>query len=148
MINLTFVFLVVIAFIVFAIVSVVDNPKALLDFFFSKKDDVKYKKICPKCGSTNIAVDFSNMVVWASGTPPKYACKYCGHISITFPEVEKDNLKLFADEFRNLSQEGGMKAIKEDKFDIKSGYSVGLIEAYLMGSVIAGMLIIYFLINS
>jgi hypothetical protein len=49
-------------------------------------------KLCPKCKSTDVHVDFSNHAVWGYGLPPKYECNSCGYINTFFIEVDKKDI--------------------------------------------------------
>lgn len=139
MINLTFVFLVVLVFVIFIIFVILDRQKALLSYLFSKKDYTKYKKICPRCGSIKISVDFSNPVVWAYGTTSKYKCKECGYLSNSFPEIEEDNIQNYKKELKYKKSEGNLKEIKSELLDTSTGYSVGIMEIILS---IVGLILI------
>jgi len=50
----------------------------------------KYKRICPKCKSTDIKTDFSDPGIVATGMfMNQFICKKCGFSGAFFPEVEK-----------------------------------------------------------
>jgi hypothetical protein len=53
----------------------------------------RYVRICPKCGSIDVHTDFSNPVVWASGTTIKYQCNSCKNMGIFFPEISIKKIK-------------------------------------------------------
>ena len=91
-----------------------------------KKKRVKYVKICPRCGSVKVGVDFSNPVVWNFGTSVKYQCKSCRHIATIFPEVPLDKVVVYQQKFREGMLEGLVTLSDEDKVDTKTGYSVGV----------------------
>ena len=57
----------------------------------------KFTRICPKCGSTDISVDFSNPAVWDYGAPPNYKCNICDNIGKFFPEVKEELSKYFSE---------------------------------------------------
>lgn len=131
------IFVLILAIIFALILRWLEMPQA------KKHPKEDYEKVCPKCGSIDIKVDFSNLVVWASGTPPKYRCNSCGYIAITFPEVEKDRLKSFSKQLKDSHQKSAVEAEKYSRFDAQTGYTVGLMEVYITASMIAGILIIY-----
>lgn len=54
----------------------------------------KYVKICPKCGSTDVQVDFSN-ASFAIGSPVSHNCNSCGTVGMVFPEVEESKVEEF-----------------------------------------------------
>lgn len=129
MINSAFIFLVVLIFTIFILVLNIDK---LLISLFSKKEEIKYKKICPKCASTNIKVDFSNPVVWDMGTPSKYICKSCSHMAYFFPEVSANKIKDYQSEFKKELAKGSIHFSGERTVDIAPGYNVGRIEIFFM----------------
>ena len=63
--------------------GVVDEVRAKLNpargVVFMKEN---YVRVCPKCGSTDVAGKFY-------GFDQKYFCKSCGFEGLVFPEVEK-----------------------------------------------------------
>ena len=89
----------------------------------------KYVKICPKCGSVKVGVDFSNPVVWNFGTNVKYQCQSCHHVASIFPEVPLEEIATFQQEFR----EGiaGSKETRGPRLDASTGYSVALFIIFL-----------------
>lgn len=103
-----------------------------LKTFFSDKKEEIYVKICPKCGSTKIIVDFSNPVVWDSGAPVKNKCKSCGYISNIFPEVTNDKIELYKNELKNNISKGIIKFKNTEKIDAKTGFYFGKIELYFI----------------
>ena len=112
------------------------NKDKLKSFFigFKKSDKEKYAKICPKCGSINIKTDFSNPVVWAYGTSPKYKCKECGYLSFLFPEVIPEKIGFF----RNKIKKGMKISYKQSKYetlDVSSGFYVGIFEVFIVISI-------------
>lgn len=127
MINSAFLLLVVLVFTIFALAL---NMDKLLISLFSKKDEIKYKKICPRCGSTKVAVDFSNPVVWAYGTTTKYKCKECGYLGNTFPEISEDNIQNYKKELKYKGAEMPNK-VKSELIDATAGYPVGIFEIIL-----------------
>lgn len=46
------------------------------------------KKICPKCGSTDVHPDWSNHAVWAVGGTAAWICHSCSRSAPTFPETD------------------------------------------------------------
>lgn len=93
----------------------------------ANSNNEKYRKICPKCGSTDVQTDFSNPVVWAYGANTKYKCRSCGHISALFPEISKYEIKSYKKELKKKIGEGVINA-KKELVDISSGFSIGLFE--------------------
>ena len=86
-----------------------------------------YKKTCPKCGSTDVHVDFSNPVVWSEGTQTKYKCHNCEYVGYFFPEVSDKRRKDFRKKVKH-------KKHKYPIMDAKTGESVA--ESYVMGLLI------------
>ena len=140
MINPMFVFLIVLVFIIILLVLNFDK-------LFSKKDEEKYVKICPRCGSTKIKIDFSNPAVWAAGTPPKYVCLYCNRISSIFPDVTLENIG----SFRNQLEKDRKIAQKNDLIDVSSGYTLGMFDYVYLTLitllVIAVFFVFHFILN-
>lgn len=51
----------------------------------------KYAPVCPKCGSREVSVDFSNPGLVGTGLFHNYkVCRKCGFRGILFPEEEVD----------------------------------------------------------
>ena len=107
--------------------------------FSNKSKEGKYVKICPKCGSLKIQVDFSNPVVWAYGTAVKYKCKSCRHLSALFPEVLEEDIEKYRKELKFQIKEGKLKLKKEEMIDTSAGFSIGMLE--VITGVIAFLLI-------
>ncbi len=105
-----------------------------------------YIKICPKCGSMDIKIDFSNPVVWDFGTTSKYKCGDCGHIANTFPEVLFNEIEEFRNELRQEIKEGKVKQDKEELVDTSPGFIVGIFEVSLL--LIASIMLFYINITS
>ena len=97
-----------------------------------KKEE--YVKICPKCGSTNVSVDFSNPTVWSYGAPSKHQCKSCGHVAAVFPEVVKNKTE---------SYKPKGKVEKSNRVDIKTGSTIGLL-IWIIIPLIAAVIISFF----
>lgn len=101
----------------------------LRPILFGKKDDKKYTKICPRCGSDKIAVDFSNPAVWAYGATTKYKCKSCGYMGNSFPDVVEGYVKTYMKEARLESKKG--KSTNYALIDATTGYPIGMYEIIL-----------------
>ena len=56
--------------------------------------------VCPRCGSTNVATDFSNPLVWAYGIPSNYKCNECRNIGKFFPQIDKDKVEEYQSELK------------------------------------------------
>lgn len=69
-----------------------------------KQEKGEYIKICSKCGSINIIIDFSTPETWAAGFPVLYKCKDCNYGNITFPEVKKDKIREFRANLKKINQ--------------------------------------------
>ncbi|MBI4452171.1 transposase [Candidatus Woesearchaeota archaeon] len=118
-----------------------ENIKKFLQgaIFSNKPKAGKYLKICPKCGSAKVQIDFSNPVVWAYGTTTKYRCKSCGHLGSVFLEVLEKEAGHYKKELKNQIKEGKLSPKKEEMIDTSTGFSIGLFEVIL--GVIAFLLI-------
>ncbi len=99
-----------------------------------KKEE--YVKICPKCGSADVSVDFSNPAVWSYGAPSKHKCKACGHVAAVFPEVAKSKTKSYKP--KKETQE-------KDVVDVKTGSTIGLFTWIIMPLIPA--VIVSFLVS-
>tara|TARA_Y100000310_G_C20689135_1_gene821042 strand:- start:2059 stop:2370 length:312 start_codon:yes stop_codon:yes gene_type:complete len=66
----------------------------------TKKKNGNYVKICPKCGSLNIKIDFSKPEIWAIGSPSLYNCKDCNYKFYNFPEIEKSEVEEFREKLK------------------------------------------------
>lgn len=64
-----------------------------------------YKKTCPKCGSTDVHVDFSNPVVWSEGPQTKNKCHNCGFVGFFFPEVTDEKRKEFKEKVKESKKD-------------------------------------------
>jgi hypothetical protein len=104
-------------FILFVIIYLFLNKFSEHIFGSKSKKDKKYKTVCPKCGSTDIKVDFSNPVVWDYGAPSNYQCASCGHISNVFPLVSIDKIKLYGSKIKHSK----FRSKKEPLLDVKTG---------------------------
>ena len=92
-----------------------------------KKDENEiYVKICPRCGSASIKTDFSNPVVWAYGTAPKYKCGKCGYMGMLFPELPQNKLKPYLDKLNRQE----FKASFRESVDTSTGFFVGKFEIF------------------
>ncbi len=59
-----------------------------------KQDKEEYIQICPKCGSPDIEVDFTNAAAVSAGFIGQVKkCNYCGHTGKFFPEVPISKVK-------------------------------------------------------
>ena len=132
--------------LIFAILYLNKDKIKSIFLKFKKSEKEKYVKICPKCGSINVKVDFSNPVVWTYGTNVKYKCNSCGHLSLLFPEVLNSNIKNYKKELKSGVKEGKMKFKKEDLVDASTGFFVGVWEVII--SIILLPLILILLIYS
>lgn len=149
MININALFL---FFLVLAAIFIFLNQEYLKKLlrnaiFPNKSKDGKYVKVCPKCGSAKIQVDFSNPVVWDYGTPPKYRCKSCGYISSTFPEILEEKSKQYRTELKAQIKEGKLRAKKEELVDTSTGFYAGVWEVIVglfLLPVLLILLIAYF----
>lgn len=93
----------------------------------------QYTKICPKCGSIDVQVDFSNPVVWAYGTTTKYKCNSCGHMAPIFPDVFASKILNFR---KKLKQKARIKPSKENLIDASTGFNVAVYELVIIGVVV------------
>jgi predicted nucleic-acid-binding Zn-ribbon protein len=55
-------------------------------------------KVCPKCGSTDVSFNFTN--VYGLSAPNNITCNKCGFQSFNFPEVDKKDLKRFRENLK------------------------------------------------
>ena len=53
----------------------------------------KYVMICPKCKSTDISRDHTNIIEDAMGLPSMFTCRKCGFTSHVFPEIDISELE-------------------------------------------------------
>ena len=86
-----------------------------------------YVKICPKCGSDEIGVDFSNLLVWVYGTTVIYKCNQCGHRGDTFPEMTKKSRSYYKRELKEKSKE---VLEKDEVLDTSPGYFIGMWQTF------------------
>ena len=91
----------------------------------------KHVFICPKCGSTDIKVDFSNPVVWIYGTRTMRQCASCGRIGAFFPEVLESEVNHYREELNIEKKQGRIKKSKEEQIDSTTG--VFAIGAWFLG---------------
>src|SRR3989338_3588659 len=146
MINLDFLGVMLLALTAVIVLSNTEKIKRFFRKFFSgSRDTENYVKICPKCGSTQIVVDFSNPVVWNYGTPPKYKCKKCSYIGITFPEILKEDITDYKKSMTKNFKQTATKTNKSDLLYISIGYSISIYEAAVSMVGIAFMTLIFFL---
>ena len=47
-------------------------------------------KVCPKCGSENVKVDYTNVKAAAGFGTASYLCLDCGFTGSLFPEIDKE----------------------------------------------------------
>lgn len=59
----------------------------------SKKSQTKHVRICPKCKSDDVSSDFSRQTFGEQSEFNTHKCNKCGHRSIFFPEIDKNNIK-------------------------------------------------------
>lgn len=98
-----------------------------------------YIPVCPKCGSTDVEIDFSNPVVWNYGAPSKNHCRSCGYVASVFPEVEIDSVSSYQ---KKKKQSSSSKEMASVGMDTETGFRVGLIEGLLgVISVIVGVIV-------
>lgn len=104
-----------------------------------KQKNTYYIQICPKCGSTDIHIDFSNYFVWRYGAPVKYACFSCGTILNFVPEIKKEDVKDFLDHLKRNNAVKGAKAF--ERVDALSGYVIGIYE-FLLLPLVGGIILL------
>ncbi len=152
MVNVYPIFLFLIVLIVLLFFIYLDEIKRIFRIvIFPTRVDWKYVKICPKCGSVKIQVDFSNPVVWNYGTPSKYKCKSCGYLSNIFPEVLEGDIEQYIKELKVQIKEGKLRFKKEDLFDASTGFYAGIWEVIIglfLLPVFLTLFIIYFVKGS
>ncbi len=51
-----------------------------------------FVRVCPKCKSTNISYDNSDLLIPAVGTMPRFVCQDCDFTSNIFPEIKKSSV--------------------------------------------------------
>ena len=109
------------------------------------KTNEHYVKICPKCGSIDVGVDFSNPVVWDYGTTTKYKCSKCGNLSPIFPEIMLGEVQNFRGELKQKIADGEFVPKKEDLVDTSAGFSLWIMFAIisLMGLAVQFVVFIY-----
>lgn len=100
----------------------------------------RHVKVCPKCGSTDVHVDFSNPVVWAYGTTTKYQCESCGHTAPVFPEMPEKEVAHYKRMLKEKMKEYKGDCDGKDVIDTAPGFSVGIFEVLL--SIIAAIMLI------
>lgn len=99
----------------------------------------KHTKICPKCASTDVKVDFSNHAAWAYGLNPEYICNNCGYKGTIFPEVEKEKTENYKEEIK----EKEISKDKKSQMDFIVGYLGGRFELLIIFGAISVYLIIF-----
>jgi hypothetical protein len=124
------------------------NIKGMEKAAHARVKEAKYVQVCPKCGSVDLEIDFSNPVVWDYGTRSLYKCRDCGNMGAVFPEVDTADLELFRKEISQLPSREG----KEETIDAKTGLfaveteilgSCGILGAILLLVGVAGLGISY-----
>ncbi len=61
----------------------------------AKAKKVKYRKICPKCGGTNVRPDLSkDMIAWGGST--QWECVDCNFSAQIFPEAPEEQIEKLA----------------------------------------------------
>lgn len=152
MVNIYPIFLFLTVLIVLLFFVYVDEIKRIFRILiFPTSADGKYVKICPKCGSAKVQVDFSNPVVWAYGTVVKYKCKSCMHLGTLFPEVLVEDMEKYRKELKAQIKQGKLRFKKEDLFDASTGFYAGIWEVIIglfLLPVFLTLLIIYFVKGS
>ncbi len=98
----------------------------------NKAANEKRVRICPKCGSIDIHIDFSNPVVWAYGTTTKYKCNSCNYTGNLFPYILKRYIQDYKKRLKQKFKEGEIKYGKEDFIDTSTGFSIGIWEIILL----------------
>lgn len=63
------------------------------------RDNERYVKVCPKCGSIKIQVDKRSFWWFLHITSPKHYCSNCNFSSFIFPEVRINELEQLRKEF-------------------------------------------------
>lgn len=69
----------------------------------------KYIQVCPKCKSTDISRDTSNILEGVAGLPSKYICHNCNHTGLVFPEVAMSEIEGFMEK----AEKKGLKKTKK-----------------------------------
>ncbi len=88
----------------------------------------QYVRICPKCGSTNVHIDFSNLLVWAFGTTTKYKCGDCSYLGSLFPEVLKIEMQYYKKELKEKIKSGEAGFKEYETIDTSTGFPIGVWE--------------------
>ena len=101
--NTEFVMLVILFFIIYLIVLKKEKIKKFSASLFSKKEKKKYQQICPKCGSTEIGNNFTNMANVAYGLIGK-RCRRCGYEGQSYLVVEKKNIEKVNKQIKKANQ--------------------------------------------
>jgi len=106
----------------------------------------KYVKVCPKCGSTDVHLDFSNPAVWGYGAPTSYQCESCGHVAHIFPEILKEDVEAYKDNFQKDVEQGKIKFKKEPIIEAETGFFAGRMEIAILffaGGIITSLAGLY-----
>ncbi len=118
--------------------------KKLAGIFLRKKESRKYAKMCPKCGSMKVKIDFSNPVVWDYGANAKYKCADCGNLSLFMLDIPLEEVENYKKELREKIRRGSVKYPAQSLFDSAPGFAIGLFGAAISSvslaiSLYAGM---------
>jgi len=99
----------------------------------------KYVQICPRCGSTDIHVDFQNPAVWVYGTPVKYQCGKCGYNAPVFPKVPQGDVQSYRTKIPENVKKKHKAIANAPIIDAQSGFTGGVLE--IVALLLAGSLI-------
>lgn len=98
-------------------------------------------KICSKCGSEDVHIDFSNPVVWAYGTRSNYRCENCQYVGDLFPEVPASQQIKYEKRIKSKHNEPK----DEELIDNVPGFFAGILQGIL--GIIGLFIMLIFLIK-
>jgi hypothetical protein len=87
-----------------------------------KKPKDIYIPVCPKCKSTNVHPDYSNVLVPAMGLPATYICENCKNQGYVFPEVKRSELADFQKGVLKIQEPEILDEVEEKEPDITLNY--------------------------